>query len=654
MTPVLMGAQDTRKLTELSLEELMNIEVTTVSRKRERRVDAADAVYVLTGEDIRRSGVRTIPDALRLVPGMQVAQVDSNTWAIGIRGFASPLARSILVLIDGRSVYNPLFAGTYWDVQDTFLEDIDRIEVIRGPGGTLWGANAFNGVINIITKSAAETHGGVAIVRGGTEERGFGSVRYGGHLGDNFHYRAYAKAFNRDGGDPTGGSEYDDWWMARGGFRADWLPRPDDLLTLQGDLYQGQLGSSVTIFEYTPPFAEPVKGDRDVSGGNLLGRWTRVISPTSDAVLQLYYDNTFRRNLNFTEERNTFDIEAQHRFTPLRLHEIVWGLNYRVTADETAGPETVRFFPPDETNNLFGLFFEDQIEIIRNRLRVTLGSKLEHNDFSGFEVQPNVRLVWMPADRHTFWASIARAVRTPSRLDADISLTEQPLNFDPSQGQCLPPGEPCLFPRIVGRSGFDSEKVIAYQVGHRTQLFDRVSLDSVVFYHDFDDLMSVGVGDTFPEGAPPPPHAVLELPIGNRLHGSSYGIEIAADVLATDRWHIFSGYSFLHLNIERDAAEIELTRANLEGSSPQHQAFARSQLDLPWNVSFDANARYVDSLPRLGIRGYFTFDLRLEVPVTRSLHLSLVGQDLWDSHHREFVGGTQVERSGYAQLRYTW
>jgi iron complex outermembrane receptor protein len=655
MAPVLMGAQGARELTELSLEELMNVEVTTVSKKPERRVDAADAIYVLTGEDIRRSGVRTIPDALRLVPGVQVAQVDSSTWAIGIRGFASPLSRSVLVLVDGRSVYNPLFAGTYWEIQDTFLEDIDRIEVIRGPGGTLWGANAFNGVINIITKNAEQTQGGIAIVRGGTEEQGFGAARYGGSIGDNLHYRAYAKAFNRDGGDPSGGSEYDDWWMTRGGFRADWLPQRQDRFTLQGDLYQGQLGNSLTVFEYEAPFSRVVKGDTDVSGGNLLGRWTRALSPTSDAALQLYYDNTFRRDLNFTEERNTFDIEWQHRFVPLRLHEIVWGLNYRVTADNTAGPETVRFFPREETDNLFGFFFEDEIEIIRDRLHVTVGSKFEHNDYSGLEVQPSARLLWMPADTHTFWASIGRAVRAPSRLDNDISLTEQPLNRDPSQpGQCLPPGEPCLFPRIVGRSGFDSEKIIAYQVGHRMQLIERVSLDSVVFYHDYDDLMSVGVGATFSEDTPPPPHAVLELPIGNKLHGFSYGFEMAADVFAADGWRVFSGYSFLHINVERDVSEIELTRANSEGSSPQHQAFLRSQLDLPWDVSFDANARYVDSLPRLSSRSYFTFDLRLEVPVTRSLHLSLVGQNLWDSHHREFAGGTQVERSGYAQLRYVW
>jgi iron complex outermembrane receptor protein len=649
------AAQETRDLAELSLEELMNMEVTTVSKKAERRADAADAVYVLTGEDIRRAGVTTIADALRLVPGMQVARVDSHTWAIGIRGFASPLARSILVLIDGRSVYNPLFAGTYWDIQDTFLEDIDRIEVIRGPGGTLWGANAFNGVINIITKNAAETQGGMAIVRGGTEEHGFGAARFGGTVGQNLHYRAYAKAFNRDGGYPSGGSEYDDWWMARGGFRADWRPQIENLLTLQGDIYQGQVGTNVTITEFTPPFQNVQKGNSDVSGGNLLGRWKRAFSPTSDSALQLYYDNTFRRDLNFTQEHNTFDIEWQHRFVPLPRHEVVWGLNYRVIADNTAAPESIRFTPRDRTDHLFGAFLEDEIAIIHDVLHLTLGSKFEHNDYSGLEVQPNARLLWRPFQAHTFWASIGRAVRTPTRLEHDFSQTAPPLNIDPAQpNQCLPAGDPCLFPRIVGNGGFDSEKVIAYQVGHRMQLMDRVNVDSVVFYHDYDDLLSVGPGTPFPEDDPPPPHAVLPLPIGNKVHGYSYGVEVAADIFATDRWRVYSGYSFLHLNIERDSPAVELTRANTESSSPQHQAFARSQLDLPWNLRFDANARFVDALPRVGIRSYFTFDVRIALRVTPSITVSLVGQDLWDSHHREFPGGTQVQRSGYAQLRYQW
>jgi iron complex outermembrane receptor protein len=662
LAPHLALAQESRDLTELSLEELMNTEVTTVSKKAERRVAAADAVYVLTEEDIRRSGVTTIPDALRLVPGVQVARIDANSWAIGIRGFASSLARSVLVLIDGRSVYNPLFAGTYWEIQDTFLEDIDRIEVIRGPGGTLWGANAFNGVINIITKSAVETQGGLAIVRGGTEEHGSGAARFGGTIGEDLHYRAYAKAFNRDGGYPGDGSEYDDWWMARGGFRADWRPQIENLFTLQGDLYQGQLGSMVTITEFTPPFQEVERGNSDVSGGNLLGRWTHAFTPSSDSALQIYYDNTFRRDLDFTEERNTVDVEWQHRFGPLPRHEVVWGFNYRVTADETAGPTGQQFSPSDRTDHLFGAFLEDEIAIIDDVLHVTLGSKFEHNDYSGLEVQPNARLVWMPFETHTFWASIGRSVRTPSRLEHDFALTAPPLNVDPLQpNQCVPAGQPCLFPRIVRNGGFDSEKVIAYQLGHRVQLIDRINLDSVVFYHDYDDLQSIGVGTPFPEDTPPPSHAVLPLPFGNKLHGSSYGVEIAADVFASEWWRVYSGYSFLHLNVERDDPAVELTRANSERSSPQHQAFARSQLDLPWNVRFDANVRYVDSLP-VGIRSYFTFDLRLQVPITQSLSLSLVGQDLWDSHHREFpgatatsmAGGTQVERSGYAQLRYQW
>lgn len=656
VTPALLGARAQRAdLTELSLEELMGLEVTSVSKKEEELATVAEAVYVLTGEEIIRSGFTSIPEALRLVPGVQVARVDSNTWAIGIRGFASSLARSVLVLIDGRTVYNPLFAGTYWELQDVYLEDIDRIEVTRGPGGSLWGANAFNGVINIITKSAAETQGMRAMARAGTEEYA-GAARYGGAIGENLHYRAYGKYFDRDGGYPGPSSEYDDWWMARGGFRLDWQPGSEDLLTLQGDIYDGELGSQLTVAQFTPPFRTQLKGDADASGGNVLGRWNRVLSRTSDLALQLYYDHTFRRDLHFREERDTFDIDWQHRFAPWRNTETVWGLQYRVTTDDTGGVTGIGFDPTHSTDNLVTAFVQNEIVLIQELLHLTVGSKFEHNDYSGFEVQPNVRLLLTPLADHSFWASFGRSVRTPSRTEDDLFLTVPPVNLDPTNAnQCLPPGMPCVFPQIVGNRDFDSEKLLAAQLGHRMRVLPRLFVDSVVFYHHYDDLLSVEPGTPFPQASPPPEHVILPLSIHNKLHGESYGLEIAADAFVTDSWILRSGYSFLQMDLERGNGSADAaTAGNTQESSPQNQFFLHSELDLPWNVSLDGNLRYVDNLPAQSTSSYVTFDVRAAWAITPQVEVSVVGQNLADGHHREFAGGTQVERSVYGQVRFQW
>ena len=423
-------------LTTLGLEELMNIEVTSVSKKLEKRSGAAAALYVITEEDIRRSGATSIPEALRLVPGVEVSRIDSNKWAIGVRGFGSRLARSMLVLIDGRSVYTPLFAGTYWEVQDTLLEDIDRIEVIRGPGGTLWGANAVNGVINIITKHSRDTQGLLATAGGGTEERAFGSARYGGTLGETFTYRLYGKYFDRDGGFVPRGDDYDAWSMSRGGFRTDWAMGPQDTLKVQGDLYDGDAGQHAVITRFRPPFTQVVEDDATLSGANLLGRWRHEVSDRSDLALQAYYDNTYRREPSFRERRNTFDLDFQHRFGIPWRQEIIWGLGYRLTADNTGSVPTIVFRPRDRSDDLYSLFAQDEVTVIEDKLRLIVGSKFEHNDYSGFEFQPSGRLVWTPAGSHVVWGSISRAVRTPSRLDHDLELT-------------APPIAPGTFPRLA-------------------------------------------------------------------------------------------------------------------------------------------------------------------------------------------------------------
>ena len=647
----LHAADASGDLTALSLEELMNVEVTTVSKKPEQRATAADAIFVLTGEDIRRSGATSIPEALRLVPGVQVARIDSNKWAIGVRGFATRLARSVLVLIDGRSVYNPLFAGTYWEIQDTMLEDIERIEVIRGPGGALWGANAFNGVINIITKDAAATQGALVSGGGGNEERGFGAARWGGKIGDKLFYRAYGKYFNRDGGHP---SDYDDWMMARGGFRVDWRPQEGDAFTLQGDLYDGELGNRVVAAQFTPPFTQLLHEDTDASGGNVLGRWTRDLEPGSALSLQLYYDHAFRRDSNFREQRDSFDVDAQHHLQLPWRQDVVWGLEYRLTADDTGGIPGVALVPASRTDNVVSFFVQDELALFPERFHVTLGSRLEHNDYSGFEIQPSMRFLWTPLTAQTFWASISRAVRTPSRLEDDAQITGPPLNLDPNQpGQCAP--EPCLFSRLVGDRDFDSEEVLAYQVGYRARLASRLFVDAVGFYQDFDNLLSVERGTPFSEASPPPAHSILPLRIANKLHGESYGATLSANAFLTERWRIYAAYTYLHIDLKRDPGSVDTFQPQvIEGSSPQNQVVAHSQVDLPWNIELDSTFRYVDNLPAQLVGGYATFDVRLGMHVTEHLELAVVGQNLADNHHREFAGGSGVERSAYGLVRWRW
>ncbi len=647
-----VAAEDEPQLDEMSLEELSELEVTTVSRKPQSRWTAADAVFVLTGDDIRRSGAKSIPEALRLVPEMQVAQIDSNKWAIGIRGFGSRLARSVLVQIDGRSVYNPLFAGTYWEIQDLVLDDIDRIEVIRGPSGALWGANAFNGVINIITKDSAATQGGLITAGGGSEERGFGDFRYGGSLGDDLRYRVYAKYLERDdGAEPLGVPYQDDWQMLRGGFRVDWRPESVGWLTLQGDLYDAQLGDRVGITTFEPPYRETLVGNADASGGNLLGRWTRALSATSEMSLQAYYDHTFRRDLHFREERDTFDLDGQHRFALPWRQGIVWGLGYRVTSDDTAGVPGVEFVPAAATDHLASAFLQDEIDLIVDRLVLTMGVKLQHNDYSGFEWQPNARLLWTPVVGHAFWGSVARAVRAPSRTEADVRLTAPPELDTDDPSECAGT-EGCVFPVITGDEGFDSEELIAYQLGWRTELRSSLFVDTVVFYHDYDDMLTLEPGEMSEVQTPPPPHTEIEYLIGNRGRGESYGVSVTADAFPTSWWHLRASYSYLQVHLSAPDGITDGTGA--DGSSPQNQAFVFSRMNLPWRFQFDSSLRYVDRLPAQGIRAYFTFDVRLAYQVTQQIELAAVGRNLWDSTHREFAGGTEVERGAYAQVRLQW
>jgi len=618
----------------------MNVEVTSVAKKEQRVAETAAAIFVITQEDIRRSGVTSIPEALRLAPGVEVSRIDANKWSIGVRGFGSRLSRSVLVLMDGRSVYTPLFAGVYWEIQDTLLEDIDRIEVIRGSGGTLWGANAVNGVINIITRSAAETQGLLITGGGGSEERGFGGLRYGGKIGQDFSYRLYGKGFSRDGQFTAHASDFDDWQSGQGGFRTDWNFTQSDSLTIQGDAYQGKSGQRTTVSSFSAPFLAVVRDDTDFSGMNLLGRWRRTLSDTSNLAFQVYYDRTFRREPTFQERRNTVDFDFQHRFKITGHQEFTWGLGYRYTRGGTESVPTVVFSPPNRADNLVSAFVQDEIVLVENRLRLTVGSKFEHNDYSGFEFQPSARLLWTPAERHYLWASISRAVRTPSRVEEDLLLTAT-----------LSPIVP-TFARLSGNNTFEPEKVLAYEVGYRMQPTDRSSVDIAAFYNRHSDLLSLESGATFLE---PPGNLILPFSIDNKMTAQVYGIEVATDWRWLDWWRWRLSYSHLQLNLKKKPGSSDFTtERSTEGSSPQNQVSLTSFIDLPGNLNLDGIFRYVDNLPGQNVGRYFNLDLRLGWHATKNVELSLVGQNLLQGHHAEWGGGTEIQRGVYTKVTWGW
>jgi len=634
------------RLTQVSLEELGQIEVTTASKEPVKASRTPAAVYVITQEDIRRSGATSIPEALRLAPGVEVARIDSNTWSIGVRGFASALSRDVLVLIDGRTVYTPLYAGVYWQVQDTVLEDVERIEVIRGPGGTIWGANAVNAVINIITKNAKDTRGMLVSTGGGNIDQGFVNLRYGGGNDKNFNYRIYGKAFNDGPEFHPNGSSFDSWRMGQTGFRTDLDLHNRDSFTFQGDLYNGDAGQSVGITTYSPPYMTNVQQSAELAGGNLLGRWKRTLGAGSDIQLQTYYDRTNREQSSFAESRDTFDVDFIHHL-PLRWRQdFLWGLGVRLSSGNTTEVvPTVVFTPSHLTDQLYSGFIQDEIPIIGNQFSLTIGSKFLHETYSHFEFEPTARLLWTPNPRQTVWAAVTRAVRTPSRVEEDLQLT------------ALITPNPLTFVRVIGDRGFSTEHLLGYEVGYRSLIKPKFNLDIAAFYNNYDHLLSIEPGAPFSESSPPPAHVVVPFFFGNGLLGNTAGFEIAPEWAATSTWRLRGSYSYLHMDLSTRAGSLDpSTVTSTEGSSPHHQGMIQSFLDLPKKLEFDQTLRYVSDLPAQQVRAYTTADVRFSWHATGSLDLSVVGQNLLQPQHAEFGGDpgglVGVKRTVYAKI--TW
>lgn len=632
-------------LGQLSLEELMSIEITSVAKKSQRLADAAAAIHVITAEDIQRAGLTSLPEALRLAPGVHVAQLDGNKWSVSVRGMGGRWASQLLVLMDGRTIYNPLFGGVNWEVQDTLLEDIERIEVIRGPGGTLWGANAVNGVINIISKKAADTQGGLAYARVGTHDNGVG-LRYGAELGPGMHLRGHAKLGDHEpfefsdraaytGGRPVGtpgGEAHDGWDMRSAGFRLDNRLAGGDNFTLQGDVYDGDIDQTAVTIVPSRPGNVLVPETVRASGANMLLRWQRRLAD-GELQVQAYVDRTERKGMLLRQQIDTWDIEFQHRFSPSERHDIVWGGGYRAVAGELAGSNMVSFSESKGDTALYNLFMQDEIRL-RSDLALTLGAKLEHSEYVGMEPQPSARLHWQADASQALWAAWSRAVRTPSLSDRYVSLVQTN----------LAPFTPLT---LKGSRQFDSERLTAYEAGWRKQLRDDINLDAAVFLFDYDDLRS-----SERTTAIPPTYT-----FGNRLRAKSHGFELSGAWRVTPDWRLRASYSRLRLDAEPEPGSTDpFTEARIEGNSPRHQFQLHSHARLRPDVDFDAMLYYVGAVQNETAGDYVRLDLRLAWRPRKDLELNLVGQNLLDDRHFEFIGqeslASDVPRGLYAQARW--
>ncbi|MBL8792429.1 MAG: TonB-dependent receptor [Planctomycetia bacterium] len=609
------------------------------------------AVYVITAEDIERSGQRTIPDLLRMVPGLEVARIDANKWAVSSRGFNNRFANKLLVQMDGRTLYTPLFAGVFWDERDTLLADIQRIEVIRGPGATLWGSNAVNGIISIVTKPASETQGWLMEGGSATDQSAQGFIRYGGQVNKDLHYRWYLKYFDWDNGyGPQGQPGFDGWDQLRGGFRMDWKVSDDGSLMVQGDLFQGRLGDTLTTPTLAPPFTQTVDEQIDIGGGFFLARYDHVLSKESNLSLRFFYDRTHRSEFMVGEDRDILDLDFQHRFPIGERHDLIYGWNYRYTTDGIRNSFGIEFDPRARGDHQFSCFVQDDVALVKDRLHFIFGSKFEYNDYTGFEMQPSTRLLWTPSERQTVWGAISRAVRIPSRADENIRVAVE----------AIPPGVAPLplVPTFLGNPTLPAETVIAYEAGYRVSPTEKFQIDLAAFFNDYDDLRSIA-----PPGPPilqtsPFPYLLLPIPFGDQLYGETYGVELAASWQVAEYWKLHAGYTWLQVQLHAEPGTF--AREAEEGTSPHNQFNLRSYLDLTPTIKFDTGLYYVDNLPALNIPHYLRLDARIAWQPRSGFEAVLGFQNLLDPRHLEFrqefpnILSTEAERVvyGFVRLKY--
>ncbi len=641
--PLIGGAlhgQETRDLSTLTVDDLMNVEVTSVARKEQKLSDTPAAVFVVTQEDIRRSGATSIPEILRIVPGLNVARINGNSWAISARGSNGQFANKLLVMIDGRTVYSPLFNGVFWDVQDTLLEDIDRIEVIRGPGGTLWGANAVNGIINIITRHAIETQGALVTAGAGGAEGTAVAGRFGGSFGHNGYYRAYGKSFDRPasvgGIDPT----HDAWSMGRAGFRADWASRRGDNFTAQGDIYRGSEAALGVLIDPARPFADRAI-DTDLTGEDLQFRWTAIQSSRSDTTVQAFYDYAARTDTGLALRRRTFDVDFQHHLR-LGRNDTVWGASYRTSDDSAAGPGFT-LVRDSTVADIASAFVQDEIEVAR-RLHVTIGTKVQFDQVSNLQFQPTIRALFKVSDRQTVWAAVTSAVRTPaeSELYGRLNVGAFP-DASGNAGLIV----------VNGNPGLDPERVESYEAGYRWQVSPTIDVDATAFRNRMWNLMATDTGAPSVDSSG---RTIIPIDIENGIRGHAHGGELLLTDSLTPNWKVAFGYSFF----EQTTIDDEGVRSTTENGAmdPEHQLQLRSFLQLSPQLELDTSAYYVGRIAN-DVPSYLRIDAQLSWRPARRWELSISGQNLLQAGHAEFapVNG-QSESTAPAQRtvngKVTW
>ncbi|WP_256011894.1 TonB-dependent receptor plug domain-containing protein [Desertivirga xinjiangensis] len=611
------------ELKMLSIEELLNIQVTSVSKVPQKLTEVASAIQVITQSDILRSAATNIPEALRLVPNLQVSQVSARHWIISSRGFNSIYSNKLLVMIDGRNVYSPLFAGVFWDAQNVLLEDVDRIEVISGPGGTQWGGNAVNGVINIITKKTRETKGLFVSETVGSFVKGGLEARYGGKINDKIFYKVYAQHLSRNNThrvDGTGNT--DDWALNQGGLSLDVMLSEKDELNFSGNFYAGQ---------------EQDAKVSSIDGQNVMGTWTHTFSERSNLVVHGYADRTWRRDITSTinDQLSTFDVDLVHNLSAGKKHKLVWGLGYRFMADDVTNlTEIVGLVPENRNMFVVSSFIEDEINIIKDKLKFIVGTKLQRNNFSGNELQPTARVSFTPVQHHLVWAAVSRAVRTPSRNEVDYHLPIYP----------VPPSQPS----VAGGPNFRSEKLVAFEFGYRTQFFEGLSLSLATFYNKYDDLYSVE-----------PLPGTLTYQIQNGVKGTTYGYELAGNFIATSYWQLRGGYTYFHKKLENKPGNLsDLSALQNLGSDANNRAFLQSMLNLSKKLKVDISLRYVDYLPpspfNARIPAYTDMDGKISFTPDNHFEFSFAGQNLLHKRKVEALGMVEIPRGIYGKLTFRY
>ncbi len=606
-------------LADKSLEELMGIKVTSASKKVESRADAPAAIFVITGEDILRGGFTSIPDALRMVPGLYVAQEDSHSWIVAARGFSYAFNDKMLVLLDGRLLYQPLFGGVYWDTIDPPLEDIDRIEIIRGPGGTLWGANAVNGVINIITKSAQQTKGVMVSTTAGIDDRDVAGVRYGGELGQNFAYRVFGQATYGDPSvDSSGSLQLNPWNLSEGGMRMDGKISQKDNISLEGQGYSGRVDTNELNFSGpSSPSAVELQEHILMKGGDILGRWTHSFSERSSMDTLAYCDWTDRIDVLGGDIRNTCDVEVQHDFTFSPRHSVIWGGSVLTTADTPSHTFQISYVPAMLRANTFAAFGQYEVSVVPDKLRIIVGAKVEHNIYTGVQIQPQIRGVWTPNKSSTLWGAVSRAVRDPIQLNSDTDL-----KVSETTGGPLP-----VFAAIVGNAALNSEVIRAYELGYRFRFQEIFSFDLSTFYNHYDGLINPG-----PPGAPIVFPTYIEIPLVsiNSGNGQTHGLELSAEIKPTSRWSLLTVITEIRGTAPPGFQGVD---------TPRHILNVQSRFNITRHVEFDSTYYYVDAISELGVPPVNRVDVGLSARKIDGFTFSIWGRNLQSAYHLENNSG---------------